>query len=92
MGHLFKPVIMKPLPPGAEIVERNGERLARWRNAHGKLCIADVRETEKGLRAVTSGRYFMARYADGQGILRTISTKCELPARDATSPASRTRR
>jgi integrase len=76
MGHLFKPVIMKPLPPGAEIVERDGVRTARWRNRNGKLCTAEVRTTAKGDRAVTEGAKWMARFKDGSGLRRTIPTGC----------------
>lgn len=76
MGHLFKPVIMKPLPPGAEVTECNGKRVARWRTARDKVTTAEVRETDKGLRVRTEGSYWMARYADGHGVTRTTSTKC----------------
>lgn len=76
MGHIFKPVLMRPLPPGAEIVERNGERVARWRNARGKLVTAAVRETDKGLRSVVDGKFWVARFKDGLGVTRTVSTKC----------------
>jgi hypothetical protein len=76
MGHLFKPVIMKPLPRGAEVIERNGERTARWRNTRGKLCSAGVRTTAKGDRIVMEGAKWMARYKDGAGIRRTVPTGC----------------
>jgi integrase len=67
---------MRPLPRDAEIVERNGERIARWRTVRGKTVTAAVRETAKGLRAVSEGSYWMARFRDGTGVTRTVSTKC----------------
>lgn len=76
MGHIFKPVIVKPLPAGAEVLERNGERLARWRSKRGKLITAPVRETPRGLCVVTEGSYYMARFKDGNGVTRTTSTGC----------------
>lgn len=76
MGHIFKPVIVKPVPAGAEVLERNGERVARWRSKRGKLVTAELRETSRGLCVVTEGTYYMARYKDGHGVTRTTSTKC----------------
>ena len=76
MGHIFKPVIVKPVPAGAEVLERNGERLARWRSKRGKLVTAPLRETSRGLCVVTEGSYYMARFKDGHGVTRTTSTGC----------------
>ncbi len=42
MGSLFKKTVTRPLPPGAEIVTRHGERLARWRDGKGKMRTAPV--------------------------------------------------
>ena len=36
MGSLFRPTFTKPLPPDAELVEKNGERFARFR-VRGRL-------------------------------------------------------
>jgi hypothetical protein len=35
MGSVFKKTVTRPLPPGAEIIQRKGVRLARWRDASG---------------------------------------------------------
>jgi integrase len=76
MGHVFKPQVTMAVPPGAEILERNGERFARWRNAHGKLCTREVRTTARGDRiAFRSGRY-LARYRDADGVTQTVATGC----------------
>jgi hypothetical protein len=36
MGDVFKKIVTRPLPPNAEIITRQGVRLARWRDAKGK--------------------------------------------------------
>lgn len=74
MGCLILPVARRPIPPGAEIVERDGERTARWRDARGNLRTAAVRATPKGDRIVIPGTRYLARYKDGVGVTRTVST------------------
>jgi hypothetical protein len=32
MGNVFKKTVTRPLPPDAEIITRQGVRLARWRD------------------------------------------------------------
>jgi hypothetical protein len=48
MGSVFKKTVTRPLPPDAEIIERKGTRLARWRStksypfeppASGKIAV-----------------------------------------------------
>ena len=36
MGNVFKKTVTRPLPPEAEIITRQGVRLARWRDGKGK--------------------------------------------------------
>jgi hypothetical protein len=36
MGAVFKKVFTKPLPAGAKIIVRKGQRLAEWKDAKGK--------------------------------------------------------
>lgn len=83
MGNIFKPVVTKPVPPNAEIVERDGERTAKWRNAQGKICTAEVRTTPTGDKIVIQCRTYLARYRDGDGIVQTVATGCrdEIAAR-----------
>jgi integrase len=64
------------MPPGAEIIVRDGQRLASWRNARGKPCTAEVRATPKGCRIATCSMYYRAGYKDGQGVSRTVPTGC----------------
>jgi integrase len=76
MGHVFKPQVTMAIPPGAQVVKRAGQRIARWRNAHGKLCTGEVRTTARGDRiSFRSGRY-LARYRDADGITQTVATGC----------------
>ncbi len=42
MGSVFKKAVTRPLPPGAEIIERKGVRLARWRDGKGKAKTAPL--------------------------------------------------
>src|SRR5271166_3950068 len=59
MGSLFKKTITRPLPPGAEIITRKGERLARWRDGKGKLRTAPVTTGKDGTDRIRdeSGTY-----------------------------------
>ena len=42
MGTVFKRTSTKPLPVGAELFVRKGERCARWKTAKGKTKTASV--------------------------------------------------
>jgi hypothetical protein len=77
MGSLFKKAITRPLPPGAEIITRKGERLARWRDGKGKMRTAPVTTGQNGADRIRdeSGTY-VARYRDGNGIVVEVSTGC----------------
>jgi hypothetical protein len=37
MGNVFKKTVTRRLPPDAEIIARQGVRLARWRDGKGKM-------------------------------------------------------
>ena len=69
MGSVFKKAVTRPLPPGAEIITRKGERLARWRDAKGRLRTAPVTTGGKAgadrIREESSTYY--ARHRDGSG-------------------------
>ena len=40
MGSVFKKAVTRPSPSNAEIIVRHGVRLARWRDARGKVTTA----------------------------------------------------
>ena len=76
MGTVFKPIVTRPLPAGAEVVEQDGKRVARWTSPRNGVRTAEVRTTPRGdCTAIESGKY-LARYRDGQGEVRTVPTGC----------------
>src|SRR5271166_3525036 len=85
MGSLFKKTVTRPLPPGAEIITRQGERLARWRDGKGKMRTAPVTTGQNGADRIRdeSGTY-VGRYRDGNGLVVEVSTGC----RDKTAAQS----
>jgi hypothetical protein len=42
MGNVFKKTVTRPLPTDAELVTRQGVRLARWRDGKGKMKTSPV--------------------------------------------------
>src|SRR5262245_7975684 len=73
MGSVFKKAVTKPLPAGAEVVERQGQRLARWKDRRGKTRTAPL--TANGRVAVAAGKWY-AKYRDGAGVVRVVPTGC----------------
>lgn len=89
MGRVFKPIVYKPLPDGAELFTRRGERFARWTDGRGRKRTAPVVVPRRGKHvgqeriAVESSRYW-AQYRAADG-LRQVPTECrdETAARGA---------
>lgn len=78
MGMVFKKRYTMPIPPGAEIAERGGQRVARWRLRNGQLRSAEVVDCKDGkLRVRGQSRYFLARYRDGMGEVVDVPTRCK---------------
>ncbi len=77
MGNVFKKTVTRPLPPDAEIIIRQGVRLARWRDGKGKTKTAPVIAGKDGAERIRdeSGTY-VARYRDGDGMVVEVSTGC----------------
>jgi len=78
MGTVYRKTFTKPLPAGAEIIVRKGERLARWKDAKGKARTAPMvgdDAAEPSRMTVTAGTY-TAKYRDGNGLVVEISTGC----------------
>jgi integrase len=74
---VFKKQVTRPLPPGAEIIVRKGERLARWKDRQGKTRTAPLTiGKDAGERIVTESPYFIAKYRDGAGLVREVATGC----------------
>ena len=84
MGAIYRKAYTMPLPAGAEIFDRDGVRMARWRLRNGKARSAEVVPNENG-RVRVRGRssFYTARYRDGAGQAVETSTGCrdEMAAR-----------
>jgi integrase len=77
VGTVFRKQVTRPLPAGAEIIVRKGERLARWQDRRGKTRTAPLTVGKDGTdRIVTETPYFVAKYRDGAGVVREIATGC----------------
>ena len=76
MGAVFKKQTTRPLPAGAEIFTRKGERFARWK-VKGKTRTAPLTTGEDGRdRIVTESPFYVAKYRDGAGVVCVESTGC----------------
>lgn len=77
MGMLFRKGYTMPVPSGAEIVERDGKRIARWRLRNGQQRSAEVVDCADGkLRVRGQSQFFIARYRDGTGRVVDVPTNC----------------
>ena len=77
MGTVFEKTTTRPLPTGAEIVVRKGERFARWKTK-GKTRTAPLTTGEGGAdRIVTESPFYVAKYRDGSNVVQTVSTGCK---------------
>ncbi|MFH1110132.1 MAG: site-specific integrase [Planctomycetota bacterium] len=78
MGMIFKKAYTMPIPVGAEIAERDGRRIARWRLRNGQPRSAEVVDCKDGkLRVRGQSRLYMARYRDGNGQVVEVATNCK---------------
>ncbi len=80
MGNIYRPTVTKPLPAGAELFTRKGERFARWRGK-GRTQTAPVTVPTRGKHAghpriVVESSKFVARYRDIEGGLHVVPTGC----------------
>ncbi len=74
MGTVYKETFTKPLPAGAKIIVRKGQRLAQWQDAKGKTRTAPL--TAAGDRITVEAGTYTAKYRDGSGIVRKVATGC----------------
>ncbi len=75
MGSVFKAHVTRPLPAGAEIIEREGKRFAVWKDRKGKQQQAEATEGDNPRIRKQAGTY-SAKYRDGNGIVRVVATGC----------------
>ncbi|HLA85604.1 MAG TPA: hypothetical protein VJL29_12495 [Thermoguttaceae bacterium] len=77
MGTVFKKTATKPLPAGAKIIVRKGQRLAEWTDGKKKRRTAPVTTGKNGSdRIVITARTYTAKYRDGSGVVREVATGC----------------
>ena len=77
MGTVFRKTRTQPLPAGAELFTRAGQQFAKWKPAKGKTRTAKVATAEDGsLRIQTEAATYTAKFRDGQGHVRAVSTGC----------------
>jgi len=77
MGSVYKKTATKPLPAGAKIIVRKGQRFAEWLDAKEKRRTAPLTVGKDGTdRIVVGARTFTAKYRDGSGIIREKATGC----------------
>ena len=74
MGTVFKKTFTKPLPEGAKIIVRKGQRLAEWKDAKGKTRTAPL--TAAGDRITVEAGTYTAKFRDGSGIVKEVATGC----------------
>jgi integrase len=92
VGTVFRKTFTKPLPPGAEVFTRKGERFARWKDRRGKSRTAPLTVGKDGTdRLSVESPYYVAQYRDGSGLLRVVPTGCrdELAARHVLTDLER---
>jgi integrase len=80
MGTVFKPTVTRPLPDGAKLVTRAGKLVAVWTDASGKKRQAPATAGDPPRIREKAGT-FVAKYRDGDGVERRVSTGCK--SRDA---------
>ena len=77
MGTVFRKTRTKPLPVETELFTRAGQQFAKWKPAKGKSRTAKVTTSEDGsLRIQTEAATFTAKFRDGLGYIREVSTGC----------------
>jgi integrase len=92
MGRVFRKGYTQPLPPGAEIGERDGVPIARWRLRNGRLRTAEVVECADGKTRVRGrSKFYCLRYRDAGGRMVEVATRCrdEVAARSVLARLER---
>jgi integrase len=77
MGAVFKKSVTKAVPRGAEIITRQGQRYARWKDRRGKTRTAPLTTGQDGSdRIVIESSRYIAKYRDASGVVREVPTGC----------------
>lgn len=73
MASIYKKKYPIPIPNGAEIITRQGKKLARWKNGKGQLRTAKLLD-KKRIQFISDCWYI--RYNDVDGKMRRVTTGC----------------
>ena len=77
MGTVYRKAYTMPMPAGAELFERHGVQMARWKLRNGKVRSAEVAGGDGGqIRVRGRSPFYMAKYRDGTGKIVEVSTGC----------------
>ena len=77
MGTVYRATYTKPIPAGAELFTKSGERFARWKNSKGRKQVSPVTTGQDGTdRLVVESPTYLAKYRDGSGLVCKVSTGC----------------
>jgi hypothetical protein len=78
MGTVFRKTVTRALPPNAETFTRKGERWARWKDHKGKTRTAALTVGEDGSERISvESPCYVAKFRDGAGVVRVVSTGCK---------------
>jgi len=75
MATIYHKKYTRPIPKGAEVFERGGEKWARWKDRSGRTRAAPL--TPDGRRVMLQTRTWVIRYRDGEGRVREVTTRCQ---------------
>ena len=77
MGSVFKKTYTKPLPADAEIIVCKNQRIAKWRDARGKIRKAPIIIGTAGEERISlTSNTYTAKFRDGDGVVVELSTGC----------------
>ena len=77
MGSIYRETYTKPMPAGAELFTRDGQRHARWTDRRGRKRTAKVTTGRDGsLRVVLQCTKLTAKLRDGSGRPVKVATGC----------------
>ena len=77
MGTVFKKQTTRPLPADAELFSKSGQRFARWKSGKRTRTAKLTIGRDGSERIVTESPTFLAKYRDGSGLIREVSTGCK---------------
>ena len=74
MANLYRKTYTRALPEGEEVFTRRGKKMARWIDGRGRKQTAELSTDGQGV--IVESALWYARYRDGDGVERRVSTGC----------------